>query len=353
VLLSSDRLAQAHTICPITDRRWSEFLGEEPRASIFHTPQWLEALRLTYGYEPFVLTTAGDRSKLQNGIAFCRVSSWLTGRRIASVPFSDHCEPLVQGDAEYSRLLAAIGEEIASSHSRFAELRAFAPDRTGPGSAGEVTFCHHSLDLRPDIARIHRQFHYDCVQRKIRRAQREQLAYVHGRSDDLLNVFYGLMTRSRRRQRLPLQPLRWFRNLIALLGDNLSIRVASFEGQPVASILTLTFKNTVVYKYGCSDRALSRLGGMQLLLWRTIQEAKAAGIESFDLGRSDWANPGLITFKDRWGAARTTLAYRQIRNTLVKGPGDRIRSLLEKQVAALAPDRLVTAAGRAFYRHFG
>jgi hypothetical protein len=29
-------------------------------------------------------------------LVFCRVRSWLTGRRSISLPFSDHCEPLVE-----------------------------------------------------------------------------------------------------------------------------------------------------------------------------------------------------------------------------------------------------------------
>ena len=34
---------------------------------------------------------------LENGFLFCRVESWLTGRRLVSLPFSDHCEPLCKG----------------------------------------------------------------------------------------------------------------------------------------------------------------------------------------------------------------------------------------------------------------
>ena len=32
-------------IDPITDGRWREFINTHPAASIFHTPEWLEALR--------------------------------------------------------------------------------------------------------------------------------------------------------------------------------------------------------------------------------------------------------------------------------------------------------------------
>ena len=62
----------------------------------------------------------------------------------------------------------------------------------------------------------------------------------------------------------------------------LAIHLASKDGQPVAGILTLSFKKTMVYKYGGSDAAHHRLGGMPFLFWRAIQGAKAQGIEELD-----------------------------------------------------------------------
>ena len=33
-------------------------------------------------------------------LVFCRIHSWLTGRRLVSLPFSDHCEPLYDSEEE-------------------------------------------------------------------------------------------------------------------------------------------------------------------------------------------------------------------------------------------------------------
>src|SRR5438034_5555456 len=89
----------------------------------------------------------------------------------------------------------------------------------------------------------------------------------------------------------------------------MKLRIASKAGQPIASIVTLSFRDVLVYKYGCSDERFHNLGGMHLLLWKAIQEGKSNGAREFDLGRSDRDNPGLITFKDRWGATRSQLTY--------------------------------------------
>src|SRR5215472_17039235 len=83
-----------HAIDPLRDLRWAEFVERHPRASVFHTPGWLKALRRTYGYEPVVYTTSSPKADLNDGLVLCRIRSRITGHRLVSLPFSDHCEPL-------------------------------------------------------------------------------------------------------------------------------------------------------------------------------------------------------------------------------------------------------------------
>src|SRR5512136_1015169 len=81
-------------IDPLVDSRWREFVANHPSSSVFHTPEWMHAMKLTYGYTPLVLTTSPPGKELANGIAFCRIHSLITGTRLVSLPFSDHCQPL-------------------------------------------------------------------------------------------------------------------------------------------------------------------------------------------------------------------------------------------------------------------
>lgn len=329
-------------------------MQRHPNASVFHAPEWLEALRRTYGYEPLALTTSAPGEDLRNGLVFCRVQTWLTGRRLVSLPFSDHCEPLVESEEELQCLLSALRCELNASKSKYVEIRPVTPPAGVPRDLEEAgSFCLHRLDLRPSLEELFRGFHKSCVQRKIRRAEREALAYEEGPSEPLLPRFYQLLVLTRRRQQLPPQPLAWFRNLIACMGDKLKIRLASKDGHPVASILTLRYKGTLVYKYGCSDKRFNNLGGMHLLLWKAIQEAKNGGLLEFDMGRSDWDNPGLIVFKGRWGAARSLLAYLRYPATHSQGGTAGLRVRIARQILALAPDGLLTTAGSGLYRHLG
>ncbi len=215
------------------------------------------------------------------------------------------------------------------------------------------SFCFHQIDLQPDLATLFKNCHKSSTQRKVLRAEREGLICETGRSEALLDVFWNLFLLTRQRYHIPPQPKSWFRNLINCFGDALQIRVAFKDKQPVASILTLQHKDTLVYKYGCSDTRFNNLGGTHLLFWRSIQNAKRDGLCVFDLGRSDCDNPGLITFKDRWGSARSTLTYSRF--SLAPPSGRRNISQwarrIAKGVVPRLPDRILQIVGRIFYRH--
>ena len=211
----------------------------------------------------------------------------------------------------------------------------------------------HRLDLRAEATEIFRRFHPSSTQRAIRRAEREGLTYEAGTSDRLLASFYGLLRMTRRRHGLPPQPLAWFRNLVACLGDRVAIHVASKDGQPIASILTLSFKKTMFYKYGGSDASHHRLGGMPFLFWRVIQDAQARGFVELDLGRSDLDQPGLIAFKDHLGATRSTLTYYRYPRDSVDAARSGWMSRAARGVFAHLPDAALDLAGRLLYKHLG
>jgi len=300
----------ARAIDPITDPRWERFLQRHPRASLFHSAAWLKALSRTYGYKPIAYTTSSAGKDLQNGMVFCRVESWLTGRRLVSLPFSDHCEPLLETENDLQAFTVALEQESRREQWRYIEVRPLTPFliNTELRHTG-VAYSFHELDLTPDIDTIFANFHKSSIQRKIRRAEREGLTYREGSTEELLDHFYALLATTRKRHKLPPQPRKWFTNLMDSFGDALKIRVAFKGTRPVAAMLTIRYKNTLTYKYGCSDPRFNKLGSMHLLFWKAIQEAKAAGLQRFDFGRTDAGQDGLTTFKSRWGATQSVLTY--------------------------------------------
>jgi CelD/BcsL family acetyltransferase involved in cellulose biosynthesis len=343
-----------YSLDPLRDPRWPEFIRRHPRASVFHTPGWLRALQRTYHYQPVAFTTSAPTEVLGNAHLFCTVHSWLTGRRLVSLPFSDHCEPLVENAQTLNELCRFVRDLAKERRWKYVEMRWRS---SGPPLAGTFqtarTFYAHRLDLRPHAEALFRSFHRDSVQRKVRRAEREGLTYEAGRSQSLLDKLCGLLRLTRRRHGIPLQPLEWFRNLVDGLGEDACIRIASRHDQPVAGILTLRHATRMVYKYGGSDPQWHNLGGMALLLWNAIQEAKRTGVEEFDFGRSDCDNSGLIAFKEHWAAQRSTLTYWRFPAPAAPVVAKGWRIQLARQVSGRLPNGVLSLAGKLLYRHIG
>ena len=341
-------------IDPLSDTRWDDLVARHSRASAFHRRGWLEALKQTYGYKPFVLTSASPGESLMDGIVVCRIASWLTGTRLVSLPFADHCDPLFGDPGERLLLSDRLVEECTQQHCRYLEIRPLlAPADLGNEFQSSESFCFHELDLGPDLAQLFKGLHKDSIQRKIRRAEKEQLSCEVGRTDALIETFYRLLLITRRRHHLPPQPKSWFRNLVKYMGDGIHIRVARKNGAAIAAMLTLRHRSCVIYKYGCSDEAFHQLGGMPFLFWKLIEESKASGAERIDFGRSELDNDGLIAFKDKFGTTKRTLTYYrypQSTKQIARAWGD---SGLVRRMFSILPDGVLSAAGKVLYRHIG
>jgi len=350
-------LSQIYHLDPTIDARWSAFVERHPRGSVFHSPGWLRALQTTYGYQPILFTTDPPSEPINCGLVFCRVESWLTGSRLVSLPFSDHCGFLYDSTADLACLCHFLQEEVGRQIAEYVQVRPLCPD-PGPTnwknawSPSEEYFLHR-LDMRPDLSDLFESFDKDSVRRRIRRAERTGLIEKCGRTSQLLHDFYKLFVITRRRHGIPPTPFRWFQTLAQELREALDIRVAYKDEEPVASIITLRFKKTVYYKYGASDTQFNAYGATPWLFWQAIQAGKSSGATQFDFGRTELGNSGLLAFKNHWVACPTRLVYWQYpassRGALTNGWKWRAA----KRLFSALPSRLQVVGGDLIYRHIG
>jgi CelD/BcsL family acetyltransferase involved in cellulose biosynthesis len=173
-----------------------------------------------------------------------------------------------------------------------------------------------------------------------------------------LEMFWKLHILTRRRHHAPPQPKTWFANLIHYFGEALKIRVVLQDGKALAAILTLRHKDTITYKYGCSDARVNTFGASHLLICKTIQEAKGNGLSVLDLGRTDLPNEGLAIFKDRFGGKRSVLTYSSFcspqnsREQHADAGSTWIRRTATTIVSSM-PTPIFCGVGRLIYKHIG
>jgi hypothetical protein len=346
-----------YQIDPTTDFRWAELVARQPGASVFHSVGWLKALQLTYGYAPVAFTTSPPTSELKNGIVCCSIDSWLTGRRLVSLPFSDHCEPLYDSAEDADFLIRNIQNALTEQKWKYLELRPvhmnFAQTDDNSDFLAVGKYFLHRLDLRPDSNSVFGSLDKDSVQRRIQRAENAGLSEKCGSSDELLKDFYALFVITRRRHHLPPIPYAWFKNLIQCQGKALEIRVAYKDHTALAAILTLRFRSVVYYKYGCSDARFNRFGATPWLLWRAIKTGKSSGANQFDMGRTQEDNTGLLAFKNHWVRQPERLVYWKFPKSSAVASIDRWKLQMAKRIFSHMPDRLLTITGKLIYRHIG
>ena len=329
-------------------------MDRHPQASAFHEKGWLEALSRTYGYKPVVFTTARPCQPLNDGIVFCRVSSWITGTRLVSLPFADHCDPLLEGQGGNAQIVEFLRKECDQRRWRYLELRPSSPLRHDEcGLNPGISYWMHELDTTGSLDEVFHRMHKNSFRRKIARAEREHITCQVGNSPQFVKEFYRLLLVTRRRHLLLPHPRNWFRNLVAAMGDKVQIRLALKDGVAVGAMLTLRHRSTITYKYGCSDERWHKAGVMPYLFWKLIGDAKTSNISRIDLGRTDLDNDGLIRFKDRLGATRERMTYYRY------APGKQSKAVEQWQASkfrnlcSILPDTLFTTAGSVVYRHIG
>jgi Acetyltransferase (GNAT) domain len=346
-----------YQIDPTQDARWTEFIGKHPNASVFHTVGWLNALRWTYGFEPVAFTTSPPTGELKNALVFCRVQSWLTGDRLVSLPFSDHCEPLCDSVEDLNFLLRYLQAVTQRRECNYMEIRPLGVDFSQTGDGVEfgpaATHSLRVLDLRSNLNEIFRNLDKDCVQRRVGRAAQGGLTEKCGRSDDLIKDFYALFLTTRLRNHLPPIPYAWFRNLVKHQREALEIHLAYQGKTPVAAILTLRFRSTVYLRHGCSDAKFDELCGMPWLLANVIAAAKSNGALQFDMGPNEEGHTGLLALESHSGSHLQKVIYWKFPDSSSPISEDGWKLRIAKRAFSYMPDRLLSITGNLLYRHIG
>jgi hypothetical protein len=104
---------------------------------------------------------------LEDAIVLCPVHSWITGRRLERLPFSDHCDPLVGAGTDLNSVLWALQNELSQSGMRYAEIRPAQEVSAITVRSNSIhTYCSHQIDLRQDLNALFRGCHKSSTQKE-------------------------------------------------------------------------------------------------------------------------------------------------------------------------------------------
>jgi hypothetical protein len=337
---------------PLKQANWNQMLLDFGQGTIFHSSNWARLLAESYGYHPAYLTLTQE-GVLQGCLPIMEVDSVFTGRRGVCLSFSDCCGAVARRAGEFQLLLDSVLQLGKLSGWRYVEFRGepFLADREPV-----LTYAHHHIELSEDERQMHSRLRKGTSS-SIRKAEKEGVTVAVSETLEAVRDFYRLHCLTRRRHGLPPQPASFFDKLHQhVIAQGLGFAVlAQYQKKTVAGLICLHFGDQAVWKYGASDEAYRHLSANNLVLWHTIKTCGQQGFRQLSLGRTDLDNEGLLSFKNGWGAVRTSLNYYRYdfgRNDFVRG-GTGMNLGAVKKVLRLLPVEVLKMIGQLAYRHIG
>ncbi len=337
---------------PLSSDDWLKLISKQPDVYIFHHPSWIEFLAECYGFTPYLLVLRTEDGRLRGGLPIIEINSWLTGHRVISLPFSDFCPPLFVDETAGIELVNALA--AWRKQNNWAQLQVRWPLVAQAGLYPGESFYQHFTKLARDADHVFRTFNKSQTQRHIHQAEKLGVTIRQGKSWEDVSLFYDLHIQTRRRQGVPVQPMRFFRILWErLISQGLGfVLLAYHERQLLAGAIFLHYNKTITYKFGASYAGYWKFRPNDLIFWYAIRWACENGYQVFDWGRTDLENDGLRNFKRGWGSEERLLHYTIFAD---KPPSykslDGAQKHLMETIIQHSPLWVCRLAGELFYVH--
>lgn len=119
------------------------------------------------------------------------------------------------------------------------------------------------------------------------------------RSEEDLQTFYELTKIMANRHGIKYRPFEYFERLLAAF-PQIEICTCEYEGEPVASMLSFPYKDTLWYIYGATQTMHGKVAPGYTCIWNLILRTKELGLKWFNMGGtySLSMDEGLYFFKN-------------------------------------------------------
>lgn len=347
---------------PSVDSRWDRFVENHSLGWMTHLSGWKKVLEKSFPHMKgfYLALLHEDHRTLKAALPLFAVKSWLTGKRLISIPFATLCDPLISSHEELEDLLAGakhLLEEVGGSHMEIKFFKGidFIQDN---GFGVHDYYRHHFLVLPEDIEELKGSLHRTCVRQRISRAYRSKLTLREGADQADMKKFYRLHVKTRKRLGLPPQPFLFFESLQEEFGGSkfMTLLFAEKNGQDLASLILFKFKDRVSAEFLATDDRYFSLSPNHFLFWEAIKSAYAGGFRVFDFGRTSPQNETLMTFKRHWGTQVVSLPQiiypaKLLGKAILKEKSIAYRILTK--ICRYLPDSALKSIGRFCYHHLG
>jgi FemAB-related protein (PEP-CTERM system-associated) len=271
----------------------------------FHRPKWLTAIEAGTGQKAHcvIAESAGELIAI---LPFHLVHSPLFGRALVSSGFAVGGGILSNCATATRRLAASICDLAERWSCPTVELRG----GSMPGGDWIEKHDSHVNFLKPlqaddetELLAIPRK-----QRAEVRKGLENGLTVETGRLQRDLDSHYAVYSESVRNLGTPVFPKSLMSSVIEAFGEEADILTVLHDGGPVASVLSLYHKGTVMPYWGGGVWDARRLRANDVMYYALMTHARQRGCTHFDFGRSKTGS-GAHHFKKNWGFEPEPLAY--------------------------------------------
>lgn len=282
------------------------WLDQHPDALPFHDPKWLNAIEQGTGQKAFMLL-AERGGRLEGLLPFHLVHSPIFGRALVSSGFAVGGGILSHSD-DANVLLAQQISDLAERWScPSIELRGgYIPQTKGWTEKSEAHANFRKplqLDDDAELLAIPRK-----QRAEVRKGLENGLAIEIGSGQRDIEWHYTVYAESVRNLGTPVFPKSLMKSVLQAFGSHADIVTVLDDGVPVASVLSLYHRQSVMPYWGGGTRGARRLRANDVMYYGLMNHARRKGCVSFDFGRSKTGS-GAYHFKKNWGFEPEPLAY--------------------------------------------
>jgi len=293
-------LSEVRELTPLDYPRWDAFVQAHPEGTFYHLSGWKEIIGKHLRHRTCYLYIERD-GRIEGVLPLARVTSWLFGDALVSLPFLVYGGPVSDSDEATERLIehaAALADEMRVD---YLELRNRLPVTDWPRKDRYVTF-RKEIDPDPEA-------NLKAIPRKQRAMVRKGIkAGLRAEMDSRADRLYDVLSECKRNLGTPFFAGNYLQRIADTFGDNCEILTVTHGDDTIASVMSFRFRDEILPYYGGGGDKARDVAGNDFLYWKVMERAAEQGIRMFDYGRSQ-KDTGPYRFKKHWGFEPEPLSY--------------------------------------------
>ncbi len=287
----------------VDPNEWDRFVDTHPEGRFSHLTRYQKVIEKTYALKGFSIGLFTD-NRLRGIFPSVLVSSFLSKKKLVSMPFSDYGGMLLAADLELpaDRLESVLNSLLEKSGAECIEIR-------GPYRFGGVAYNRSLLEYKDCSYATIELENPALMERKVRRNVRADLrkaysgslmARVDSSEEAIRTIFFPLYLKAMKKFGTPPHSIDFFCNMKSIMGERIILISALCNDRPVAVVLAVKSSSRLHGCYIASDVNYIHMRPNHLTIWELIKWGYNNNCNILDFGVARYE--GQKRFKAAWGS---------------------------------------------------